>query len=143
MTQDMLQKAKSLIVKHESYRQFPYLDTTGHTTIGFGHNLDANGMSMPIALKQLDEDIDYWCMQLSHKLPFFDDLCEARQVVLIDMAHNLGLRGLFEFHEMLAALERKDYVSAAQAMLDSRWSFQVGHRAIEDISIMKTGEINV
>lgn len=141
MTQDARYLAKILIAKHEDYRQFPYSDTTNHLTIGYGHNLDARGMSQSIANATLDEDINYWIAELNKKLPFFEMLNASRQAVLIDMAHNLGINGLLEFTDMLHAIEKNDFNSAAQAMMDSKWATQVGRRAFADMFIMKNGDM--
>lgn len=134
-------KCKNLIIKHEGFREFPYIDTTGNLTIGFGHNLKARGLSYPVSSLALDEDIAYWMVNLDKVLPFYKNLNIARQAVLIDMCHNLGLQGLLDFREMMAALAVGNYATAAACMLQSKWADQVGQRAIEDAYIMKTGEL--
>lgn len=141
MTPEFRLKCRSLIIKHEEYRKFPYVDTTGHLTIGYGHNLQANGLSQPISLSLLDEDMSQWVIDLDKKLPIYSQLSPARQSVLIDMCHNLGLQGVLEFKEMIDALEKGNYELAAQCMLESKWAVQVGERAAEDAYIMKTGEL--
>ena len=141
MTPEDRVKCKNLIIKHETYKEFPYIDTTGHLTIGFGHNLEARGLSYPVSSLALDEDITFWMVNLDRMLPIYKTLDPTRQAVLIDMCHNLGLHGVLEFHQMIEALEAKDYEGAASAMLESRWASQVGQRAIEDAYIMKTGEL--
>lgn len=141
MTPEFRLKCRNLIIKHEEYKQFPYTDTTGHLTIGFGHNLDARGLSFPVSSMALDEDMADWMMNLDKYIPAYKTLNPARQSVLIDMCHNLGLKGVLEFTEMLAALENQNYELASQCMLESKWANQVGKRAIEDAYIMKTGEL--
>ena len=135
------QKLKNLIIKHEGYREFVYTDTTGHPTIGFGHNLEARGLSLPICAAILDEDIQYWIVKLTHLVDFFADLDFPRKAVLIDMCHNLGINGLLGFHEMLDAMRKKDYDLAYTCMMDSKWAQQVGHRAVEDAYIIKQGQL--
>ena len=51
--------------------------------------------------------------------------------MLVNMAFNLGISGLKTFRLMIAAIERQDWVDAAREGLDSRWSGQVGDRAIQ------------
>lgn len=141
MTPESIQKLKLLLVKHESYRQFPYTDTTGHLTIGIGRNLTDRGISTKEAYQLLDEDILYFTSKLNINLPFFNELDESRKIVLIDMCFNLGVRGFMSFKRMLAALAERDYETAAKEMLDSKWAQQVGNRAIELSNIMRTGEL--
>jgi len=58
------------------------------------------------------------------------------------MAFNLGFNGLMQFKRMWKHLGRHDYPGAAKEMLNSKWAFQVGNRAIELAKIMRTGEVS-
>ncbi|MCV6587566.1 MAG: hypothetical protein OIF57_00865 [Marinobacterium sp.] len=64
-------------------------------------------------------------------IPIFTRLDAARQLVLANMAYNLGVPRLKGFRKMWRALEQGDYKLAAAEMLDSRWARQVGKRATE------------
>lgn len=141
MNADSMRKLKNIILRHESYRQFPYIDTTGHVTIGIGRNLTDNGISLTEAMYMLDEDIKYFKGKLLDVYPPFETLCEARQLVLIDMCFNLGINGLLEFKDMLSALSDCNYSAAADAMKNSKWHEQTGVRAEENEKIMRTGEL--
>jgi lysozyme len=142
MTPDARVKLKQLLVHHESYRQYPYTDTTGHITIGIGRNLSDRGISTTEALSLLDDDVLYFSGQLNHYLPFFVNLSENRQIALIDMCFNLGTKGLLNFTQMIDALEKGDYEAAAKEMLNSKWATQVGERATTLANIIRTGEIS-
>ena len=48
-------------------------------------------------------------------------LSVVRFFVLVNMAFNMGIDGLLEFHEMLSALQQGNYEAAAQAMENSLW----------------------
>lgn len=120
-----------MLIQHESLELFPYLDTTGHLTIGVGRNLNDRGITKEEALFMLDNDIKYFTSQLQKELPYFDSLPDNVKMVLLDMAFNLGISGLLTFKKTLAAIERGDYKSASKYMLNSRWAIQVGVRAIE------------
>jgi lysozyme len=141
MTPEGKQKLRSLLVQHESYRQFPYVDTTGHLTIGIGRNLADRGISQTEAFYLLDEDASYFTSKLSHYLPFFLKLSENRQIALVDMCFNLGVQGFLNFKDMILALESHDYERAAKEMLDSKWAGQVGNRAVKLAQIVKTNEL--
>lgn len=141
MTPEARLKLKTLLVKHESYKQFPYTDTTGHLSIGIGRNLIDRGISLTEATFMLDEDISYFTSKLNHFLPFFYKLSENRQIALIDMCFNLGVQGFLNFTDMILALESGDYERASKEMLESKWAEQVGERARKLADIMKTNEI--
>jgi lysozyme len=141
MTPEARQKLKGLLIQHEKYVQFPYTDTTGHLTIGFGRNLVDRGISTTEAFYLLDDDILYFTNKLNHYLSFFSELSENRQIALIDMCFNLGLQGFLGFKEMISAVESHDYERAAQEMLNSKWAEQTGERATCLANIILTGEI--
>lgn len=133
--------ACQLIERHEGRRNKPYKDTVGKLTIGVGFNLDDVGL--------LDDEIDVilrmrlgklWAV-LSTKLPYFNSLVLARQIVLLDMAFNLGIEGLLKFKQTLAAVAAGSYSVAADRMLDSKWAVQVGGRATRLATMMETGEL--
>jgi len=142
MTPEAIQKLKNLLLHHESCKQFPYVDTTGHLTIGVGRNLSDRGVSTREAMYLLDEDIVYFSSKLNSYLPCFADLSENRKIALIDMCFNLGVQGLLNFHKMLEYLAAKDYEKAAQEMLHSKWAQQVKERAQCLADIIETDELN-
>jgi lysozyme len=117
----------------------PYHCLTGHLTIGWGHNLDANGIKPIIAEMLLDTDIDDAGKELIVKLPWVEALDGARFGVLVNMTFNMGLPKLIGFEKMLLAVRAKDYEMAAVEMLASRWSEQVGDRALRLAEQMRTG----
>lgn len=126
-----------LLIKHEDLRTFPYTDTTGHLTIGVGHNL-SNGISIDEAMIILDDDINNKINDLKTYLPYYDSLPSKVQLVLIDMCFNLGIEGLLTFKNTLLLIKTGQYKKAADAMLKSLWARQVGNRAIEDSNILKS-----
>jgi lysozyme len=73
-------------------------------------------------------------------VPCFDQLNEARQAVLIDMAYELGRGGLAAFHNFIRALTMCAWSEAALQMKASKWATQVPEREAEDATIMLTGE---
>lgn len=132
---------KIMLRNQEDYRQYPYLDTTGHMTIGIGRNLSDRGISLIEAFEMLDNDIDYFEGRLSNALPWFDALDSTRKIVLINMCFNLGTKGFFSFKKMLQCVSEQDFMNAADEMLNSLWAEQVGERACVLADIMRTGEL--
>lgn len=138
---DMRLKLKSRLLDEEGYRQFPYIDTTGHTTIGIGRNLSSAGISMNEALYLLDDDIMQCEKDLWASFPWYANLDDARKIVLIDMCFNMGIINLLKFINMINALKNKNYSLAAREMLNSKWATQVHARAKKLAIIMETGNL--
>jgi lysozyme len=128
------------LIKHEGLRLYPYRDSVGMLTIGVGRNLSDVGISKKEALMLLENDIDKAIEAAKLVVDNFDRHNEARQMVLVNMAFNLGATRLRRFKKMLAALSIYNYVEAAREMLDSNWAEQVGNRASELSKIMDEGE---
>lgn len=126
------------LVLHEGLRLEPYLCTANKLTIGVGRNLDDVGVSKSEAMFLLQNDINRVRTPLM-RLAWFSELDEVRQKVVIDMAFNLGYKGLLGFRRTIAAIERKDYKAASREMMDSRWARQVGRRAQRLAEMMATG----
>ena len=128
--------------KHEGFRSKAYKDITGHLTIGYGRNLDANGISEAEGLFMLMADIDNAITQVESKLSdVILDLSEARTGVLYEMAFNMGIYNLLKFKKTLRAIKDKDYDLASIEMMDSKWAVQVGRRAVVLSNIMHTNSI--
>lgn len=117
------------LVRDEELRLKPYRDSVGKLTIGVGRNLDDVGISRDEAMALLANDIAHARAELEQYLPWTGGLDDVRQSALVNMAFNLGIGGLVKFHNFLAAIEAKDYKTAAAEMLDSVWAKQVGDRA--------------
>ena len=133
-------KIKDQLVLHEGLRLKPYKCTSGKLTIGVGRNLDDVGISEQEAFMLLDSDINKIINSLPFQFPFYSKLNDARKAVLINMAFNIGMSGLFKFKNMLAAIREEDFEQASYEMLDSVWAEQVGNRARQLANQMANGE---
>ena len=134
-----------LIVKlkqHEGFRSVPYNCSSGALTIGYGRNLDANGITQQESEMLLKNDVHDCEMFLRKTLSFFNVLTEPRQEVLLNMCFQLGDAGLMRFKRMIAALYNYDYEKASIEMLDSRWSEQCQERSKELSEVMRKGVWN-
>ena len=130
----------SQLKRHEGLRLKAYKCTAGKVSIGFGRNLDDRGITQAEADLMLENDVLFLMSILPAKISFFNELDKARADVLVNMAFNLGVNGLLKFKKMLAAIDDGYFTRAAAEMLDSKWAFQVGDRALELAEQMKTGE---
>lgn len=125
----------------EGLRLFPYLDSRGKITIGYGRNLTDRGIHQLEAEEMLSEDIDYAWSELAKVFPVVETLDNVRQSVLTQMCFNLGPEGLRKFPIMWLAVARGDFKNAAEAMLNSKWATEVGARATRLADEMASGEL--
>ena len=124
-----IEALKNQLILHEGLKLEPYECTAGKLTIGVGRNIEDIGITEDEARYLLDNDILRVCDELDRNLPWWRDLSDARQRVLVDMVFNLGISRFMQFQNTIAAIESGDYETAASEMLDSRWADQVGNRA--------------
>ena len=155
--QDLIEK----LIVAEGLRRQVYKDTLGIDTIGIGRNLEDRGISkeeldwMDIpsidhvyewgiteadAVYLATNDVQIVEEELVRAHPCVDRLDSVRQLILIDMAFNMGVPRLCKFKKMWAAVECGDYPTAAKEMLDSRWATQVKGRATKLANAMHNGE---
>jgi lysozyme len=138
MNRDRLRRS---IQAHEGCRLRPYMDTATppRLTIAWGRNLTDVGISQDEADAMLEHDIDKAAAGLTARWPWMQALDDVRFEVFVEMAFNLGLAMLANFHATLSAAESGRYDEAARQMLCSRWAAQVGTRAKRLAERMKTG----
>lgn len=120
------------IKRHEGFRSKPYQCTSGVWTFGYGMTYiteEEADMLLRLRILDLRSTLDSTIGHLS----------QSRQDVLVNMAFNLGIHGLSQFRKMWAAIDRKDFESAANEILDSKYAQQVGNRAIELAEQMRRG----
>jgi lysozyme len=120
---------------------FPYRDSVGLLTIGFGRNLEHRGIRPDEAELMFQNDLTD-ALQDASRLSYWERLNDARRMVVVDMVFNLGLPKFLTFKKMQAAMEIDDYNLAAYEMKDSKWYRQVGSRAVKLKTIMIRGTWN-
>jgi len=161
MKYDKTKLVKKLI-EHEGMVLQVYKDSLGIDTIGIGRNLEDRGISkeeldaMDIptmghiyeyginevdAVYLAENDVQIVEDELLRAHPCVDRLDAVRQLVLIDMAFNMGVPRLCKFKKMWAAVHENDFPTAAKEMLDSRWANQVKSRSTKLAHAMHTGEM--
>ena len=128
---------KERIKQHEGFRGKPYRCTAGKLTIGYGRNIENNGITEAEASFLLDNDLKRCEAECRQAFSWFDNLDDIRQGVIVEMDFNLGLKKFKGFRKMLTACEKQDYELAAREMLDSLWARQVGQRAETLADLMK------
>src|SRR6056300_2094546 len=149
------------LIKHEGLKLQVYKDTLGIDTIGIGRNLEDRG----ITKQELDEldipnihhvyeygiteadavylatnDVQIVEEELVRAHPCVDRLDAVRQLILMDMAFNMGVPRLCKFKKMWSAIHEENFEAAGFEMMDSKWARQVGRRARILSDAMKAGE---
>ena len=135
-----MDRLEKMLMLHEGVKLKPYFCTANRLTIGVGRNIDDKGITPSEAVYLMRNDIAEVQEGLARALPWFTALDEVRRSVLIDMAFNLGVKGLLSFKKTLTHIEAKRYTDASAEMLLSKWAQQVGSRARRLSTMMKTGE---
>jgi lysozyme len=131
--------------RHEGLRLEPYKCSEGYLTIGFGRNLETNGISEAEAEFMLLNDLLMVEGELKDE-GWYNQLDETRRAVVLNMAFNLGKPTLLKFKKFIGALSDDDYETASKEMVtgsnggESKWASQVGKRAYELADQMRTGE---
>lgn len=127
--------------RDEGLRLYPYKDSVGKWSIGYGRNLSDNGITPEEAEILLAHDVYAAEKGLDAALPWWKELDSLRRRALLNMAFNMGIPKLLGFVKMLDALKRRDFETAAKEALDSKWAGQVGSRAerIADLFLGKMG----
>lgn len=116
---------------HEGFRTYIYKDTVGKMTIGYGHNIEDNGLSTEICEAILVEDLGIAAADCAKLFPKFDTFSLDVQKALVSMSFNLGLPRLSLFKKMIAAVNKGDFKTASTHALDSKWAIQLPQRATE------------
>jgi lysozyme len=136
-----LDKLQQSIELHEGLRLLPYVDTTGHITIGYGRNLTDKGISNAEASDLLSSDIQDIIEEI-RKEPWWPNVAtnDARSRACVEMVFNLGLSGFRSFTNAIGLLEADDFDGAAEAFMESKWALQVGYRAKVLTQMIATGD---
>lgn len=124
------------IKQHEGLRLKPYHCTANRLSIGYGRNLQDNGITKEEAEIMLRHDVmnaEDACNQFS----WFRAMDKVRQGVVVEMVYQMGLPTFLQFKKTIQALRDQDYDYAADEMLNSKWARQVGQRAITLADIMR------
>ena len=142
-----LHLAKLWIKRWEGVRTSCYKDAKGIPTIGVGFNLTCHGADQSILALGLDynEVLNGSCtlndgqidqlleasIQLAgavarNLVPNFDQLPANQQLVMTDLAFNMGQSRLAQFHNTLNSIRKQDWLSASTNLQQSSWFHQVG-----------------
>lgn len=136
-----IDKLTASIKSHEGYNSFPYEDTTGHITIGFGRNLTGEGISNEEGEYLLQNDINRAISEAESQSWWpAVSTSDPRTRAFVEIVFNIGLGKLAGFSHALEAAMQSDWVACASAFRDSLWFRQVGNRAVTLCNMIETGQ---
>lgn len=113
---EIAEKLRAQIVRDEGRIAHAYPDSEGYLTIGVGHLIDERrGGKLPefIIDMLLGYDIETHERELCERFPWVRELDPPRRATLINMAFQLGVRGLAGFRRAMGYMERGEYTAAA------------------------------
>jgi lysozyme len=138
-----------LLLIEEGFKKNAYYCTEGYPTIGIGWKIGLKGQPLEdfqcitlteeVAKVALSEEVKRIESQIQTRLECYSNLSKPRKAILISMAYQLGVTGLFKFKRMIAAIEKGDFKAAYSEGLDSRWRKQTPQRAQRHMMTMLYG----
>jgi lysozyme len=137
MIESMAALCLSLAI-HEGIVYNVYVDKLGFKTVGVGHKIIETDPEWGLTagspveearvIQLFEEDCAKAIDNARDVVPNFTALPNGVQAILVEMSFQMGKSGLRGFKKMIAALELRDYETAAAEMLDSRWYQQTPGR---------------
>lgn len=148
-----METLRAMLKRHEGWLLEPYLCSEGHMTIGAGHNLEAmplhrlmqdyldtrGKITTEMAEELLTDDILNATANCLNIFPGFYSLSITRQNALIDFMFNVGIGTAKKFKKAIAAVNARDWETAADEFKDSKWFSQVGDRGPEIVEMIRSG----
>ena len=131
-----------MLKRHEGVRSKVYMCSANYETIAVGRNISESGLGLSEDEINylLNNDIKRVREELTDSYFWFPAMNEARQDALVDISFNLGQTRLRGFVKALEAMSREQFDIAADEFMDSKWSGQVGNRAVAVTETIRTGE---
>lgn len=129
------------IKRCEGFSTRLYKDEDGKLTIGWGRNLEDDGVSVDEANYLFTNDLTRTITELE-PYSWFNTQPDNVKNALINMNFNLGITKLLGFSRMIEALELNNYPRAAVEALNSKWATQVGLRAKDVALMIREGRIH-
>jgi lysozyme len=114
---------------NEGYRGMPYKCAAGKDTIGYGCRL-------PLSKKESELILRYRLYKTKRQLAkrlsdVWYSFPKNVKEVLLEMAYQMGVAGLFKFKNTMVFIRSMDFDAASKEMLDSQWARRYKTRAIK------------
>lgn len=147
MKELVIELAKHQLRRHEGLRLKAYSDIYGFKTIGYGYNVDANGIpeelkpwlpsttmthiTIEIAEYLLDKHTKKAYEGAVNAIKGFRTWPISKQAAIVNMIYNIGLGSFLQFKATIEHLEAKEWDDAKHHILNSLYAKQVPKRAKE------------
>lgn len=148
LSEEVLEQIHDDIVRHEGCVAKIYLDSEGLETFGIGHLVIKSDpeygkpVGTPVSERRVTQafsaDLSSAIKDCEQLFPMLDTYPTDVQRVLVNMTFNLGKSRFSKFKKMRAAVICRDFETAADEMMDSKWYRQVGNRAKELVGLMRS-----
>lgn len=115
---------ESFIKCNEGYREKPYKDTKGNSTVCYGHNLEAfpleyTSYTRKICEEVFNNDLKFFTKILNRNYSWWNNHPDGIKAIILDLLFNLGETGFAKFDKTLGFIKQKDYTKAANALLQN------------------------
>jgi lysozyme len=122
----------------EGYSEHAFWDNK-QWSWGYGTATDGPGnTTRDNAERELGESLDE-AIAFVNRYFADHDLTETRADALTDMVYNMGAPTFLKFKRMNAAIDRGDWIAAAEEARQSQWYRQVGARAKRIVDELRNG----
>ena len=142
-----IEQLREEIAIDEGIKYEIYLDHLGLPTFGIGHLVrdddPESGEPVGTAVSEdrvnecFDKDVEIVIDDCRQLYEDFDDLPAEAQLIIANMMFNMGRPRLSQFKGMKRGVDNRDWDTAADEMVDSRWYRQVPNRAKRLVSRMR------
>ena len=143
-----LQQLREELTEDEGCKYEIYLDHLGYPTFGIGHLVRdddpehgeevGTSVSEDRVIEAFESDIETVLSDCNKLYSDFEDLPEEAQLIIANMMFNLGYPRLSAFKGMKRGVDSRDWNTAADEMVDSRWYKQVTNRAERLVGRMRS-----
>ena len=143
-----IDKLRKELERDEGVRYEIYLDHLGYPTFGIGHLITKydpeRGVSVGREISNervqaaFQNDIAIVLTDCKKLYIEFEYLPEEVQLIIANMMFNMGYTRLRKFKGMKRGVDARDWETAADEMVDSRWYNQVQRRADRLVVRMRT-----
>ena len=143
-----LDQLREELTEDEGCKYEIYLDHLGYPTFGIGHLVRdddpehgeevGTSISEDRVIEAFESDIETVLSDCNKLYSDFEDLPEETQLIIANMMFNLGYPRLSAFKGMKRGVDSRDWNTAADEMVDSRWYKQVTNRAERLVGRMRS-----
>ena len=132
-------KLREELERDEGIKYEVYLDHLGYPTFGIGHLITNDdpecGASVGTEVSEdrvqeaFETDVETVVSDCERLYVQFEHLPEEVQLIIANMMFNMGYTRLSKFKGMKRGVDARDWETAADEMVDSKWYEQVTRRA--------------